>query len=154
MATQIKPVTTYFDALIEGYNLVAEAATRAGERATRIATLAGEEIAVAQRENIELAKEFSTSQIEPADLLPRYTTISVKAQDHVAKVAKASLQETLDAASDYRDVAQKLFESNRKLAEAWVEAAAEFTNGQLVADAIQAFTPPAEPKKKAAAASA
>jgi hypothetical protein len=150
MATETRPVTTYFDALLESYNLVSEAATRASERATRLATLTGEEFAVAQRENLELAREFST-QLDPADVLPRYTKVSVKAQDHVAKLAKASLQETLDAASDYREVAQKLFESNRKLAEAWTEAAAEFASGQNIADAFQAFTPPAEPKKKAAA---
>jgi hypothetical protein len=151
MATQTRPITLYFDALIESYGLFAEAATRASERATRLASLAGAEFVTAQREGIELARELSTEQVDAADLLPRYTKLSVKAQDHVAKFAKASLQESLDAASDYREVTQKLFESNRKLAEAFVEATAEFANGQTVADAIQAFTPPAEPKKKAAA---
>lgn len=152
MATQTRPINTYFDALLASYNLVADATVHAAERATRLATIAGAEFTSAQRDNLELARDLSVDQAEPAALFPKYTQFSVKAQDHIATVAKASLQETLDATAEYREIAQKLFESNKKVAEAFVEAAAEFANGQAVADALQAFAPPAEAKKKATAA--
>lgn len=150
MATPTKPINTYYSTILEGYNILAAATTKAHERAVRLATLAGTEITDAQREGIEFARDLATEKPEPAAILPKYTAATAKAQDHAASYAKATLQETLDAAAEYRDTAQKLFDTNKKLAENFAEVAAEFTNGQAFADAVQSFSPQAAPKGKAA----
>jgi hypothetical protein len=148
MATATKPLNNYYANLLESFNIVATAATKAHERATRLTVLAGSEITDAQRESIALAKDFATDKVEPAAVLPRYTEASAKVQNHVASYAKATLQETLDAAAEYRETAQKLFDTNKKLAEAFAEVVGDLANGQAFSDAIQAFNP-AAPKVKA-----
>jgi hypothetical protein len=148
MATATKPLNTYYASLLESFNIVATAATKAHERATRLTSLAGSEVADAQRDGIAFAKEFATDKVEPTAILPRYKDATAKAQNHVASYAKTTLQEALDAAAEYRETAQKLFDTNKKLAEAFAEVVGEYANGQAFADAIQAFTP-AAPKVKA-----
>ena len=143
MATATKPLNNYYANLLESYNIVATAATKAHERATRLTTLAGSEITGAQREGIALAKDFATDSVEPAAVLPKYTEAAASAQNHIASYTRAALQEALDAAAEYRETAEKLFDTNKKLAESFAEVIGDYANGQAFSDALQAFTPAA-----------
>lgn len=150
MGTPTSSLNSYFDALLKASDVVSAAVTQASDRTSRLATLATTEAVSAGRETIEFVRGFAADHREPASFLPRYTEFSAKAQDHAANYAKAALQESLDAAVEFRTTAGTIAEAGQEIAESLVAVAGEIVSGQAFADAVQAFSQPTKTGRKPA----
>lgn len=122
-------ISTYYDALIESYEVLLEATRQAGERGITISKHLTDEFVEGQREALALGKKLATSTDDPADGYAVVLQSALAAQGRALSLAQALTSKALDASTDASETIQKLFAANRKTAEAggeafkaWVEA--------------------------------
>ncbi|GIW13227.1 MAG: hypothetical protein KatS3mg062_0666 [Tepidiforma sp.] len=161
MTTATETIQKYYDALIEGYDLLVDAIEKANERGIKVTRQLAADVVAGQREALQLGKKLAA---EPGDLGQLYAALleaTTSAQGRALAFTQAAYQEALASGTDARELVQKLAEANRETAAAAVEVARQWAVANPFAEfmkkGIEAFQPQpaaAKAKKEKAAASA
>jgi hypothetical protein len=143
----------YYDALIASYDILADAASKAGERGLKVSQQLVEDITKGQREALELGKKLAS---EPTDMGLLYAGLmeaTTALQSRALAFTQTAYSETVGAGSDTREVFQKLFEANKDTVKAAVDFARTSTSANPFVDAwrkgLEAMTPKGTEKTKA-----
>jgi hypothetical protein len=116
------PVQKYYDALISSYDVLSEAATKAGQLGVKVGERVSSDIAKGQREALELGRKLAAN---PGDVTQLYTQVleaTTAAQGRALEFVQVAYQESLSAGTDLRQTFEKLVEANRETAQAAAEA--------------------------------
>ena len=146
-------VSKYFDALLESYDILVDAVSRANERGLKVSQTLVSDVVKGQREAIELSRKLAS---EPADVGQFYTALlesATAAQGRVLTFAQNAYQEALAAGTDARETVEKLVEANRETTKAAVDAARTFATSNPLAESLvknfESMMPKTEVRTKA-----
>jgi methanogenic corrinoid protein MtbC1 len=152
MTTTQETIQKYYDALIEGYDLLVDAIEKANERGIKVSRQLAADVIAGQREALQLGKKLAA---EPADLGQLYAGLleaTTAAQGRALAFTQVAYQEALASGADARELIKKLAEANRETAAAAVEVARQWTTANPFADfmkkSFEAFQPAETPKAK------
>ncbi|WP_322818290.1 hypothetical protein [Tepidiforma sp.] len=145
MTTATETIQKYYDALIEGYDLLVDAIEKANERGIKVSRQLAADVIAGQREALQLGKKLAA---EPTDLGQLYAGIleaTTAAQGRALAFTQVAYQEALASGADARELIKKLAEANRETAAAAVEVARQWATANPFADmmkkGLEAFQP-------------
>lgn len=152
MTTSTETIQKYYDALIEGYDLLVDAIEKANERGIKVSRQLAADVVAGQREALQLGKKLAA---EPTDLGQLYAGIleaTTAAQGRALAFTQVAYQEALASGADARELIKKLAEANRETAAAAVEVARQWATANPFADmmkkGLEAFQPSSTAKTK------
>lgn len=158
MTATAETVQKYYDALIEGYDLLVDAIEKANDRGIKVTRQLAADVIAGQRDALQLGKKLAA---EPGDLGQFYAALleaTTAAQGRALAFTQVAYQEALASGADARELIQKLAEANRETAAAAVEVARQWAGANPFADvmkkSLEAFQAPAAKQKKEKAATA
>ncbi len=137
MTAPSETVQKYYDALIEGYDLLVEAIEKANERGIKVTRQLAADVIAGQRDALQLGKKLAA---EPGDLGQFYAALletTTAAQGRALAFTQAAYQEALASGADARELIQKLAEANRETAAAAVEVPRQWASANPFAEVMK-----------------
>ena len=134
MAEQTQQVERYFDALIQSYNVLRDAAEKSRERGSAVYQELAADVANGQRETLELAKKVAA---QPSDLGQNWSSIleaTVKAQERSLSFAKIAYEQGAGAGDEARKALEQLVEQSRTAVDAAMELSRSFWGNNPMAE--------------------
>ena len=130
-------VHKYYDSLLASYDVLVDAVAKANDRGIKVTKQFASDVAVGQREAIELGKKLAS---EPTDIGQFYTAVleaTTAAQGRALAFTQTAYSEAVGAGSEAREVVEKLVAVNKETTEAAVAVARDWTKHNPMADFVK-----------------
>jgi hypothetical protein len=128
-------VQKYFDALLQSYDILTEAVTKANERGIKISQTFAADVVKGQREALELGKKLATSETpDPGQFYTAVLEATTAAQSRALAFTQAAYQEALGSGAEARDTIEKLVKANSETAKAAMDATKAWSASNPLAD--------------------
>ncbi|MDZ7729234.1 MAG: hypothetical protein U5Q44_14185 [Dehalococcoidia bacterium] len=141
----------YYDALIETYDVLSEAATKANERGSKMSSHFVEDIRKGQREALELGKKLSSDGTNSGQLYASLVEATTAAQGRALSFAQYTYEQSLEAGTESRQHIEKLVEANRQATQAAADLARSWTTENPMTEMFRRTMDAMSPKSAAKA---
>ncbi len=141
----------YYDALIETYDVLADAATKANERGSKVSSQFVEDIRKGQREALELGKKLSSDSTNSGQLYAALVEATTAAQGRALAFAQYTYDQSVEAGTESRQHIEKLVEANRQATQAAADLARSWTTENPMTEMFRRTMDAMNPQRKSKA---